>query len=442
MNVQAIKAIRQKKISWSQQQIAVFLFLLISLSVSVMWASDIFMQGMGSPQTNIFFMRFGDYFADFTNVVGYSACDDVYNSTVYTGLGEKAYSPLCFLLLRPFANLVDIDSYIRNENFLDMYQEPLFLTFLIGWMFLILMITAAFLRKKLPGKGWQKDIAVLALMFNQPLVFTVERGNLLLLTVLFSIVFLFYYKDENAVKKEIALISLGLAFALKLSPAILGCLLLWNRQYKESFRAALYGLILLFGPFLLLENGFANIPLMFRNVKLNLAAYTSDTGCTLEALIRYFGAEMPSAAFSVLTYIVSGLLLIGGWFLQRDWERTAAAVLMLIIMPSHSGYYCVLYLLPVAVLFLSSDKFRSLDWFAWGGFLAVFLLWEPFLWWQDYHLGLIMLLLLLLTYECFGVIRFVTERLAAKGRTELLQSSVYQLASGTLRLSFRRKKSV
>lgn len=103
------------------------------------------------------------------------------------------------------------------------------------------------------------------------------------MTIFFIIFYIFNYDSENKVRRELALISLALAASFKLTPAVLGILLIYNKQWKEVVRVIIYGLIFGIVPFLFFHGGLVNIGRMFHNASLNVDKYVSTEGATLTA---------------------------------------------------------------------------------------------------------------------------------------------------------------
>lgn len=405
-----------EKAKGKQIRFSVPAVLLSCFSVSaLLWFVSVFRHGKTSIQCRFFFAGFKDFLADFLNVVGYSAYGDPYNCTAYTGLSEKGYPPLTYVLLRPFAGLVDIGGYYERNYFLDMYKEPLLLLMAVIVQTVLLLILFLLIFRYARGSNLKKGLIAGAMLLSKPVLFTLERGNVILLAAVCTAYFLFHYDDSSRIRKETALIALGIAFALKLSPAALGFLLLVNKQFREAVRAALYGLLFLLAPFLLLKGGFSNVPLFFRNMKLLLESYGSDRGEVLEYCLRelHFPAAAQYAAgiTSAFAYLICALLLFFCFFYRRRWEKVLAVSLVLLLAPSFSGHYCVLYLIPAAVLFLTETQYRPLDWLAAGAFLLMFSLYYPGVLPEPHYLTFVYLLtVLMLLYGLFAVIRTNLER--------------------------------
>lgn len=98
------------------------------------------------------------------------------------------------------------------------------------------------------GTYRKKTISALALFLTGPILFAYQRMNLILLALIGTLVFVFFYSSKNKYLKEFALISLAIAANIKLFPAIFGALLLKERKWKEAARTMLYGAMLFVIP--------------------------------------------------------------------------------------------------------------------------------------------------------------------------------------------------
>lgn len=70
---------------------------------------------------DIFFRNTEDFFADITNVIGYSANRNTYVETYYLGACERAYPAIVYLMAYMLSRIIDMQPYFDNDYFLDMY---------------------------------------------------------------------------------------------------------------------------------------------------------------------------------------------------------------------------------------------------------------------------------------------------------------------------------
>jgi hypothetical protein len=94
-------------------------------------------------------------------------------------------------------------------------------------------------------------------------------------------------------------------------------------------------------------------------MRANVDYYTSASGATLYSAVLSFGVQASDSletAMKYVTYVVCLFLLVAAYFYRKKWARIAAVCLVLIILPSHSGYYCVMYFIPAIVAFLNEEE--------------------------------------------------------------------------------------
>lgn len=412
------------------------IYLCGSLLAIIYWFLNVFSKGMKSEQIGIFYKRFSDFLADYLNVIGYSAYGDPYHCTAYSSLAEKGYPPLCYVLFRPFANFVDIDEYYKNDYFLSMRNEPLIIFMYCIIVSIIMIALYCIIKNNVSGNSFIKNLTALVFVLSSPVVFTIERGNILLLAMLASVFFVFYYNSENKIIREIALISLGFAFGIKIAPALFGVLLLFNKQYREAIRAAIYGLLFLFVPFLFLKGGFSNIPTMIENMKLLSKTYGNGDGCTLRiCLSSLFPHSVTVLWGGSLRFLVVFWLGICCVFCKRIWERATIIALIIMFVPFPSHYYCLIYLIPAAVLFLNEKKHYITDWIALYCFFCIFVLirfsafktFNLIIPQNTYESALMMLCILMMIYGMIPMLTKAIEIASKKmNKPQMLKTNLYK----------------
>ena len=144
---------------------------------------------------------------------------------------------------------------------------------------------------------------------------------------------------------------------------------------------------------------------MFQNISDSGAAYTDATGTPLYACFLALGMEGsdPRRQFlRIVTYVVCLLIVLGG-FWGSKWEKAMGVSIVLMILPSRSGSYCIIYLIPAMILFLNEAEHRISDLLVlFAILLCMYHIQWPGRQWFDYHLGIILLMLLMM---CRGIYR-------------------------------------
>ena len=377
-----------------------FFFIILLEIMIIYWIVSIFSQGASSIQNKIFFANMRDFWADRTNVIGYSSQLDPYNNKMYSGLGEKAYPPFVYVIMYLFSRLVNMQPYYDSNRFLHMYTEPLFLFMIILFICLIMIIGYGLIVKCKKGSVITKMGTAFALLLSGPMLFTLERGNIIIWVPFLCLGFILFHNDNNWIIKEIGLLCLAIASAIKITPAILGFLLLIEHNWKSAIRTAIYGIIFFFGPFLVLKGGLDNILLMIRNLGYLMNTYKNADGCTIRNIFRtaetvFSLSHTPDSVITITSIVVSILLIFCSFFSTKKWETVMALMLLIIAVPNYSGYYCLIYLIPPTILFLNEDNHPLFDLVV---LLALLLIYNPVYsivnqYGIDYHLGIAGLLL-------------------------------------------------
>lgn len=392
----------------------------ILLLVSI-WIGCICVEGTNSRQFETFFLSTGDFLADATNVTGYSSQRDVYHNTMYTGLGEKAYPPLSYLISYLFSRTVDMTPYWQNSYFVNMYQNTHFMIIYMIFLIATMVILYQTLCRCKEGPEVIRSLAAFAVILSAPLMYSVERGNFIIHTLICTLVYLRYYDDKTVWKRELALMCLAIATSFKMTPAVLGIFLIYDKKWKEIAHVIVYGIIFGLLPFLFFKGGFANIATMFQNMKLNLDAYNSSEGCTLYASFLNMGlsgSEALQTAFKYITYVICLFFVVTAPMLKGKWQRWLSILLVLLIAPSHSGQYCILYLIPAMISFLNEKEHAYAEYIILIAFLLIMNPLQGGAWTKlDYHFSIIVLVIYMLVLSAVTVFRVIQAKTAGNIRT-------------------------
>lgn len=340
-------------------------FIATGIATFALWVIGLLLNAENSTQMQIFFGNGNNSFADTVNVVGYSAQRDVYHNMNYLGLDEKAYPPLTYMLMYFFSKFVDTDWYYSRDWFADMYTDEQFLIVFLIVTFITGLFIYETVRSFKNGSNAMKVLIALVVCVSNPMLFSFQRGNTIMLVLALEMLYIFWYDSDNKIKREVALISLALMVAFKLTPVVLGILLLFNKQWKDAVKAVIYGLLVGFLPFLFFKGGFSNFFQMLSNMQANLESYGSGHGTTLTASLVYFGViegtTVQGKILQYITYILCVIILVGALFFKKRWERVVAITTVLVVAMPHSEYYNILYLVPGWIFFLNEEEHRAGD---------------------------------------------------------------------------------
>lgn len=216
----------------------------------------------------------------------------------------------------------------------------------------------------------------MVLVLSMPFIFNIERGNPVWLSAPSVGVFLAWWNDEKAWKRNVAAIFLAIAGALKIAPLSLGVLYFFRWRWKPVLICGFTTLALIVVPYFFWNEGFAAFAAMFRNAAEHsqYVLRTCDFGLIqLWRTVRLvLGLDVHSPWPGMFTVARIGQLF-GFGFLVMGAARRDRLLLVggMLLAAGNMYYYAMLYLFPVLVLDQVSGKecrkslwFETALWFA------------------------------------------------------------------------------
>jgi len=344
------------------------LFFCIIMSILIFLFLNGLIRNPQGIQLNVFFNRLNDFFADYFNIMRYvSERNPYFNST--NGFAEKVYFPFAYMILYPFSCL---DSY-ATMSLADAWSSKIgimsCLMFTVGSLSILFMSLST-----LYGENKYKYWVFLMLLLSSITLFSIERGNIAIITAGCIVSFLALYKSPVKFYRIIALSFLCIASTLKVYPVLLGILLLKDKNYKAILFCSIVTLLLVFIPFIFFEHGFSNVQQLIHNLQLNTNNYGPESNFPRFSLpnLIYVGSRivnLPNNLMQVfitvsqITVILLSLISIALVFLVKDrWKEIALLIFVIIQFPANSALYCGLYFFPVIILFLIKKDIKKIDW--------------------------------------------------------------------------------
>ena len=345
-------------------------FLLVMAALYALYFTLLLCGNLGG-QTELFYLGGRDFQADMLNTEEYARARDPYGfaqGEAHVPFKDANYPPLAYLLFN------GIDAVSGRD-----IHSPRALAVAVAIAVGSLLLLFDGLSRLLDAQKNKRPPLAAALTLSAPAVFALERGNIILLAAVLCCWFLLGYRSARPLVRELAFLALAAAAALKIFPALLGLLLLRERRWRDALRLAAYGLCAVFLPFLLLNGGFQNLPLLFENFGAHTAYYTRFIyprfGFRLLASITYDATFLNPAVndnlwrlgdklfrfMPAVDVALSLLCLVHACVCKRPWEASMAIMLVLVNYPVNSGTYTALYLLPAAALLLSCDTLTRGD---------------------------------------------------------------------------------
>lgn len=242
----------------------------------------------------------------------------------------------------------------------------MFMIFIIVVVVMMLIIVWRYLENKQAGV-----LVGASMVFSYGVLYALERGNIIIVSVLFSMIFILFKDSKNKVVAELALLSLAIAAGLKLYPAFFGIVLLYDKQYKKAVRTVLYGISMFVIPFFAFEEGIFGMGKFFQILlswsgkgAFSAHGYSVDKICSLILIcvekITNCGLqeEFWMGILPWVNRIIAVLLLIAGFYMKKKWEKVLAPCLALITFQSQGTYILAFLLIPLLVM-IKEEKIIS-----------------------------------------------------------------------------------
>ncbi len=305
---------------------------------------------------DVFFLRCDDLFMDFFN----SVRDASQGAEVYT-VRHVIYPPMANLLYLVCSRF--IPSTYGDTPFSERYswmehKEAIFFIFL----FSMLTILALFLLVYEKTEGSRRARALFAFfsIVNIPLLYMVERGNMMLLCLLSLVIYFATYNSENKIYREIGLLALAFSFSLKLYPVIFGWLLLVDKRFFDGLRCFIYGMLMLFVPSFWF-GGFDCFVQIFKNITSFSTGHTN----AITVISGYTGIS--SSLLSILVYlwcfICIGAFVAAPFIFKERWKVWMIGVIVIMTVPSLTSLYMWSFFIIPMIMMSNTAKLRGKNWF-------------------------------------------------------------------------------
>ncbi|MBQ9273195.1 MAG: DUF2029 domain-containing protein [Succinivibrio sp.] len=333
------------------------LFTAISLIGLLSWGSELLGGGLHSAALSLFFQNGDLLLNDFSIVPFTSAGLDPYTDA----LKETNHLPLLYVLGYFYCSLTD---GFPSEYHLVIRQFPFLLAVLIT-LTCLMVCQALLIFHRLRGMSAAlRALCTLVLLLSGLYLATLERGNVVMLSILCSMFFCFYYQSESRLVRVTALAALAVAINIKITPAALGILLLYRRQWRDILMLGALSLLILAGSFIPLNGGITdNVvaaagKILAWSGSYMYASFSMGINGVLEGWFSASGAPWFKALTAVLMLGLSLLFLLAAPFFE-EWERMLAVTACILVLSPSIFYYAVLILMPALVLYLSEERGRA-----------------------------------------------------------------------------------
>ena len=307
----------------------------------------------------------------FTSIFYYGGEDlfmDFFNSVRDAAQGIEVYT-VRHVIYPPMANLIYvicscfIPARYNNtswENRQSWVRFPEAILFIFLFTLILCLIYFILVYAKTDGSKKVKALFAFFALINAPVLYMIERGNIIFFCLIALMVYAFTYNSENKVYREIGLLSLAFAFSLKLYPVIFGYFLLVDKRFKEAIRCAIYGVAML-----ILPSFFFGGPVCFLQLYKNITSFSTG-GSSIYSALASVGISISPTLISVLAYlwcfICAICFAISPFVHKNRWQSYVLGVMLIMLVPSLTSLYLwAFFIIPIMML-SNYEKLNKKEW--------------------------------------------------------------------------------
>jgi len=332
----------------------------------------------GVSASGLLYVRKGEVFMDFFNSLLQNTGDPYASSVIYPPLSNCMYKMLLFLVPdKALSQIVTEENAVYYSNDVLKMQQ-----FIVPFMIYIIVTSVLLFYAMMKYKGGDKKEKLLfcaLCVFSGSMLFAFERANSIIVAFIGMLFFLGLKDSKSKLFKEIGIISLAVASAIKLYPIVLFVLLLKDKKYKELIRGTLYSLLLFIVPMFVFYDGFGDIVRMIENLSGFNATRGLSTGVQLsfsKMIILPFSMfnlsnETLFAIGDVFKYVLSVGCVFAALFSKEKWKTLCACVCFIYgFQDTVATYVLVLFIIPVVALIDDVRENKKIN-YVYTAFLAL-----------------------------------------------------------------------
>lgn len=303
-----------------------------------------------------------DYF------IGYAFFSDLYSPMqksrvdTYGAPFYSNYPPMANVVFLVMKRFVTMDNLANYDGIVSSFGASMLLVlYFVCGIFFVYIGIKALANIDIEHKKQRILLVVFSLeiLMSGPVLFLLSRGNNLIFVIALTLFFAAFYEHPNKYVREMAVIALAFATALKIYPVFFGILLIKKGNLKIIVRTAVYGAILMFGPFMLYGEE-AVIQFLQNVISRNGSGYYLNHVIAFKGAIQIFGTVLFQDAvinfpkFCMLIPLVICLVIY--ITSNEEWKKWFAVCCWIIWFPAGSYLYNFSLLMIPLVLFLVEKK--------------------------------------------------------------------------------------
>jgi hypothetical protein len=326
------------------------LFFIVFVAAAIITSGDTFYGIINPNKQNFFSDHFDSVF--YSHELPYT-----FHKVIYPPLVTVFYAVIGDLTI-PFIPNLDV---LSPETIRDSQMGLMFFIIIMLLSFYLLHLIYSKLMKDKDVRTVQKELMfLLVILLANPFIYALERGNNIILALVFCFVFVLGYRSENKWIRYASYIALGCAAGFKIYPAILWLLILRERRYKEAGICAVIVIVLLFLPFVFTDgNPLVLLENIVHHAKINLGL-TNINQLMMETL--HLTLKMPYETASAVGWALTGVFTLLSYIVilfdkkMKFWKILALLSCNLILGPGVGVQYQIIYMLIPVLYFLAAEK--------------------------------------------------------------------------------------
>lgn len=270
----------------------------------------------------------------------------------------------------PFANLIycGLRLFVPNASL----EDKSYLSTMGGSIVLLMYIIVAVLALVFavyqsadslssPMHRW---LVSMVIALSGPVLFMLSRGNNVAFVVPLLFGFAFLRNHDNAIYRELSIVCLAIATAIKIYPMLFALILIFERNRKLFLRFLLYT-VLIYAVSFIPYGGMSAVQDFIANLFLRDGSYSLNHVISFEGMLRLFAAALFSGDIDVNSLVLKILVLAfcSSFFVlsNQEWKHLFAICLMIIWIPNGSYLYNICILLIPIVAFINDSKQTPID---------------------------------------------------------------------------------
>lgn len=268
------------------------------------------------------------------------------------------YPAMVFLLLKILFQIIPLE-YIGLDGFGLREIMPAQLGYI-----LLTLTTTIIVWEMLKGQFKERILegylVATALILSGPMIFAIERGNIIFLSFALLLIFISCYDSQKRNVRYVGYLALALSASLKVYPALFGILILQKKRYREAAITLILGALCFFVPFFFF-NGMESIKAMLDGIMKGSAlqgnfgmGYNFSFVNSVKIIWALFGriiTEVPGM-IKIIPVLICSFLFISS---KEDWKKMFSISLFFLWFPEFSYTYTLIFLIPSLIVYMKKE---------------------------------------------------------------------------------------